>query len=100
MSTDLSDEGCELLCDETVFASELLAMVSVQRGLDNPVGGEETMARVKLERSLTAGGGGCGMRANLAGWWFCAYASKKVAIGGTVAASALSAVVGNARGVR
>lgn len=29
----------------------------------------------------------------------CAYASKKVAIG-TVAASALSAVVGNARGVR
>ncbi len=49
MSTDLSDEGCELLCDETVFASELLAMVSVQRGLDNPVGGEETMARVKLD---------------------------------------------------
>lgn len=40
MSTDLSDEGWELPGDETVFASELLAMLAAfDRKLASEVGG-------------------------------------------------------------
>lgn len=59
MSTDLTDEGCELPCEETVFASELLpTMIAVSRTHDQ-------QASSGLKRQVAAGA----VDAVVAGWW-------------------------------
>jgi hypothetical protein len=97
MSTDLSDEGCDVPCEETVLASELLAMLA-------DVGLDDEQASTRRGRDIK----GC-VVSSTERWWGglpegirrgVSVLMQAKGMLSAAAARALSAVVGNAQDIR